>query len=104
LYPYVDILTPNQGVEHAWHKFVIRTENRSALMSHLSYNGIETKIHYEYGLYDLGVGFNYVDYSRDLYTETSAFTRECLSLPIYPELTDSEVETVVEKIKQYIDS
>jgi dTDP-4-amino-4,6-dideoxygalactose transaminase len=103
LYQYVDILTSNEGVEHAWHKFVIRTEHRSALMSHLSYQGIETKIHYDYALYDLGVGFNYVDYSRDLYTETSAFTRECLSLPIYPELSDAEVETVVEKIKQYID-
>ena len=103
LYQYCDILTPNEGVEHAWHKFVIRTENRSALMSHLSYQGIETKIHYDYALYDLGVGFNYVDYSRDLYTETSAFTRECLSLPIYPELTDAEVEIIIEKIKQYIE-
>jgi dTDP-4-amino-4,6-dideoxygalactose transaminase len=82
LYQYVDILIPGEGVEHAWHKFVIRTENRSAL---------------------IGVGFNYVDYSKDLYTETSAFTRECLSLPIYPELSDSEIETVVEKIKQYIE-
>ena len=103
LHHYLDILTPNEGVEHAWHKFVIRTANRSALMSHLSYQGIETKIHYDYALYDLGVGFNYVDYSRDLYTETSAFTRECLSLPIYPELTDAEVEIIIEKIKQYIE-
>jgi dTDP-4-amino-4,6-dideoxygalactose transaminase len=50
------------------------------------------------------VGFNYVDYSRDLYTETSAFTRECLSLPIYPELSDAEVETVADSIKRYIES
>lgn len=104
LYQYVDILTPNEGVEHAWHKFVIRTDQRSALMGHLSRNGIETKIHYESALYDLGVGFNYIDYSHDLYSETAAFTRECLSLPIYPELSDAEVETVTEKIKQYIDS
>jgi len=104
LYQHVDILMPNEGVHHAWHKFVIRTSNRSALMSRLSYHGIETKINYEYALYDLGVGFNYIDYSRDLFTETAAFTRECLSLPIYPELTDGEVETVVEKIKQYIES
>jgi len=37
-----------------------------------------------------------------LYTETAAFTQECVSLPIYPELTDSEVETITESIKQYI--
>lgn len=103
LYQYVDILVPNEGVEHAWHKFVIRTEHRSSLMNHLSQCGIETKIHYDSALYDLGVGFNYIDYSQDLYTETAAFTRECLSLPIYPELSDAEVETVAEKIKQYIE-
>ena len=104
LYQYVDILVPNKGVEHAWHKFVIRTENRSALMSHLSYNGIETKIHYDYALFDYGVGFTYANWNNsNLFSETASFTRECLSLPIYPELTDAEVETVVEKIKQYIE-
>jgi dTDP-4-amino-4,6-dideoxygalactose transaminase len=104
LYQYVDILTPNEGVEHAWHKFVIRTHHRNSLMQRLSLDGIETKIHYENALYDLGVGFNYVDYSRDLYTETSSFTRECLSLPIYPELSDAEVETVADSVKRYIES
>lgn len=102
LYQYCDVLVPNEGVEHAWHKFVIRTKNRSSLMHRLSLAGVETKIHYEHALYDLGVGFNYIDYSKDLFTETSAFTRECLSLPIYPELTDAEVETITELIRQYL--
>ena len=103
LYQYCDICVPNDHVEHAWSKFVIRTNHRSSLMHRLSLEGIETKMHYETALYDLGVGFNYVDYSRDLYTETSAFTRECVSLPIYPELTDAEVETIAEKIVNFLD-
>lgn len=102
LYQYCDILVANKDVTHAWSKFVLRTSNRNSLMHHLSLAGIETKIHYSTALYDLGVGFNYVDYSRDLYRETSAFTQECVSLPIYPELTDGEVEIVAESIKQYI--
>ena len=102
LYQYCDILTPNQDVSHAWHKFVIRTNNRNSLMHHLSLAGIETKVHYEHALYDLGVGFNYMDYSRDLYTETSAFTRECVSLPIYPELQDTEVEIIAELVRSYL--
>lgn len=104
LYQYCDILVPNEDVKHAWHKFVIRTHDRAALQSRLSQRGIETKIHYDYTLYDLEVGFHYVDHVEDRFTETASFTRECLSLPIYPELTDSEVETVVECIKDYIDS
>lgn len=102
LYQYCDILLPGKDVTHAWHKFVIRTTNRNSLMHRLSLVGIETKIHYEHALYDLGVGFNYIDYSKDLYTETSAFTRECVSLPIYPELTDIEVETIAEQVKNYL--
>jgi len=102
LYQYCDILIPNKDVTHAWSKFVIRTSNRNSLMHHLSLAGIETKIHYSSALYDLGVGFNYIDYSRDLYTETAAFTQESISLPIYPELTDLEVETITDSIKHYI--
>ena len=33
--------------------------------------------------------------------KTNQFVKECVSLPIYPELTDSEVERVVEVIKHY---
>ncbi len=102
LYQYCDILIPNQDVQHAWHKFVIRTNARNSLIYQLSLAGIESKIHYEHALYDIGVGFNYIDYSRDLYTETAAFTRECVSLPIYPELTDGEVESVAAVIRNYL--
>jgi UDP-2-acetamido-2-deoxy-ribo-hexuluronate aminotransferase len=102
LYPYCDILTANQGVQHSWHKFVIRTNARNSLMHQLSLAGIESKIHYEHALYDMGVGFNYIDYSRDLYTESAAFTRECLSLPIYPEMSDGEVEAVAAVVKNYL--
>jgi dTDP-4-amino-4,6-dideoxygalactose transaminase len=102
LYQYCDILAPNEDVMHAWSKFVIRTSNRNSLMHHLSLAGIESKIHYEHSLYDIGVGFNYIDYSRDLYTETAAFTRECVSLPIYPELTDGEVEAVAAVVRNYL--
>ena len=104
LYQYVDVLVPNEHVTHAWHKFVIRTHERTALQSRLAQNGIETKIHYQDALYDLEVGFHYVDHVEDRFTETASFTRECLSLPIYPELADCEVETIVDCIKNYIDS
>jgi dTDP-4-amino-4,6-dideoxygalactose transaminase len=100
LYQYVDILTPNEHVTHAWHKFVLRTDGRDSLLRHLTHHGIETKIHYENALYDYGVGYQYTD-PNNLYLETAAFTRECVSLPIYPELTDAEVEHVAQRIKQY---
>jgi dTDP-4-amino-4,6-dideoxygalactose transaminase len=101
LHPYVDILIPNSGTTHSWHKYVIRTGNRNGLLNYLHKNNIETRIHYDVPLYEYGVGMGYIDYAKQLFTETSAFTRECLSLPIYPELEDYEVEQVVGIIKQY---
>jgi len=101
LYQYVDVPVPTSGTTHAWHKYVIRVYNRSGLFNQLHQRGIDTRIHYEQPLYELDVGYTYIDYAHQLFTETSRFTRECLSLPIYPELEDHEVETIVEVIKQY---
>ena len=99
---WVDVLLPNPDVEHAWHKFVMRTGNRSQMQGYLASKGIETKIHYEQPLYEHPVGWDYIDYAKDLMRGSSAHAQETLSLPIYPELTDSEVEHVVDSITSYL--
>lgn len=101
LVSYVDVLLPNKDVTHAWHKFVIRLSNRHALMQYMKDNGIETKIHYDKPLFELPVGYEYTDYMTEFFRESSAYTRECMSLPIYPEMTDAEVEYVVKTIKDF---
>ena len=98
LFKYVDIVLPTEGTIHAWHKFVLRTSNRNGLMNCLSRNFIECKMHYDRALYDLPVG-NLLTF--DHHVETNQFVKQCVSLPIYPELTDGEVERVVEVIKHY---
>jgi len=101
LYQYVDFPVTTEGTTHAWSKYVIQTHSRTSLQAYLSYSKIETRIHYEDALYDFGVGFPYADYGKNFYSETSRFTRECLSLPIYPELSDGEVETIAQTVKNY---
>jgi dTDP-4-amino-4,6-dideoxygalactose transaminase len=98
---YVDIPKTTVGTIHAWHKYVIKFNDRNRLKHYLAINGIETKIHYESPLYEHPVGYPYINYASELYREASAFCSECLSLPIYPELTDSEVESIVDKIKEF---
>lgn len=103
LYQYVDVVLPGPDVTSAWHKFVIRTSSRHGLQHYMQRHGVETRIHYSQGLVDLPlVGqTNYV-WATDQFRESDAFTKECLSLPIYPELTDSEVEHVVESVLGYL--
>jgi UDP-2-acetamido-2-deoxy-ribo-hexuluronate aminotransferase len=99
---WVDVMLPNQDVEHAWHKFVMRTGNRSQMQGYLASKGIETKIHYAEPLFEHPVGWDYIDYAKDLMRGSSAHAQEALSLPIYPELADYEVEMVVNSITAYL--
>lgn len=99
----VDTPVVSPDVTHAWHKYVIRLTNRHGLKNHLSNLGIETRMHYPKALFEHHVSWQYDAYNLDTYRESVAFTRECLSLPIYPELTDAEVEFIVQSVKEYVD-
>ena len=98
---YVDVPQVTEGAIHAWHKYVIRTDKRESLKMHLSMQRIETKVHYRNPLFEEPVGYPYINYASELYREASAFCQECLSLPIYPELQDFEVERVVDSIIKF---
>ena len=98
---YVDTPETTEGTVHAWHKYVIKLNDRNGLKHHLAIKGVETKVHYEAPLYERPVGYPYINYAAELYREASTFCQECLSLPIYPELTDSEVEYIVESVKEF---
>lgn len=97
LYQYVDIIIPSEHVTHAWHKFVIRVSERAKLQQHLKEHRVDTRIHYPVALSDFGS----IQNNDGLLRESHQFCRESLSLPIYPELTDIEVEHIVTQVKNY---
>lgn len=94
--------TPSNGV-HVFHVYCIRTASRDALREHLRANGVETLIHYPTALPFLGA---YADRARGDSTFPIArrYQDEILSLPIYPEMQDDDVEYVAEKIARFYDS
>lgn len=86
------LVTPDNINEHALHKFVIDVDHRDRVAEHLRLAGIETKIHYQHPLHELP---GYQQYQGpNMISSASSLSRRCLSLPIYPELTDSEVEYI----------
>ncbi len=101
LLSYVDPILPNEGVDHAWHKYVIRLNDRHNLQTFLAKRGIQTKIHYEVPLFEHELAYDYYNYARDVFRLGTMHSKESLSLPIYPEMTDAEVETVAETIVEY---
>lgn len=87
---YVDVITPAAGVVHAWHKFVIKVKNRKNLITKLNNAGVSTRVHYQNTLSKLQDNDNAVS----KYPISDKLVNECLSLPIYPELTDYEIEYI----------
>lgn len=94
-----DVITllPDSKVDHAWHKYVVRTIHRDALRMYLQQCGVETKVHYNKALYDHAVS----PYKHVGFTVTEMHKATSLSLPIFPEMTDSEVESVVLAVNSF---
>jgi dTDP-4-amino-4,6-dideoxygalactose transaminase len=89
--------------KHAWSKFVIFNIDQRVLLNHLKTNKIEAKIHYDTMLPALTSSRDpyTVGLPEDNYPNSLKLTRTALSLPIYPELADSEVEYIVETIIRF---
>lgn len=85
---------------HAYHKFVVDIDRRDIVQRNLELKGIETRIHYREPLHELPA---YSDFAGpDILSVASALSRRVLSLPLYPELTDLEVEYVIDSLLDFV--
>jgi dTDP-4-amino-4,6-dideoxygalactose transaminase len=87
---------------HAYHKFVIDIDDRKKIQKSLDIRGIETRIHYEHPLHEIGVFRQFS--GPDWFSSASSLARRVLSLPLYPELTDLEVEYVKDQVLDAVES
>jgi dTDP-4-amino-4,6-dideoxygalactose transaminase len=88
--------------KHADQKFVIYTQERNELHQHLTDNKIESRIHYPYALSELPIAKDIIK-KPDIICTSIALSRGVLSLPIYPELSDSEIEAVADTVCKFFD-
>lgn len=90
----------NKNALHIFHKFVIKAKNRNELKTFLAENSIQSMIHYERPLFDYGLFKNY-QFKKAEIKNIYSVGKEVLSLPIYPELTNDEINYICEKIKEF---
>ena len=81
---------------HSFHKFVIDVDDRDVLQRKLADQGIETRVHYKHPLHELDAYQQYAGPS--ILSAASSLSRRALSLPIYPELTDLEVDYIIDSV------
>lgn len=85
---------------HIFHLYVVRSKKRDALQSFLKENGIETAIHYPTALPNMQA-YKYLGYRKEDFPVASIYQDEILSLPMYPELTEEQIDFVCERIKSF---
>jgi dTDP-4-amino-4,6-dideoxygalactose transaminase len=100
---YIQVPEVPSGREHNFHLFVIRAKNRDALRQHLHARGIGTGIHYPEPLH-LTPAYRKLGYAmRGSLPVAEALAPEILSLPMYPELSESQIDQVTEAVLEFFD-
>jgi dTDP-4-amino-4,6-dideoxygalactose transaminase len=91
------LIQKNEVLLHACHKYVITTNERDSLYSKLHKDGIDCKIHYEYPLHELSCFRS----DLDMLSKASILSRRVLSLPLFPELTNNEIEYIIDRVLRH---
>lgn len=82
---------------HVFHQYVVRCHDRDSLRRHLERDRIGTAVHYPQPVHLQPAYAGRLGGPGDL-PETEAAAGEILSLPIYPQLTDHNIERVIDRI------
>jgi dTDP-4-amino-4,6-dideoxygalactose transaminase len=100
---YVRIPTAREDVLHSWHLYVIRLRldrlriDRSTFIEELTKRGVGTSVHFipihHHSFYREGFGFSTADYPV-----TEKVFPEMISLPLYPLMTENDVDRVAEAV------
>jgi len=104
-----DVLLPQEmdHSKHVYHLYVIQVKGgnkkRNQLRTYLGENGIASGLHYPIPLH-LQKCFNNLGYSEGTFPVTEKLASTGLSLPIFPELEDEQIEYIADKISQFFKS
>ena len=94
------VITPKEMdyAKHVYHLYVIRTEKRDELQHALKEAGVATGLHYPIPLH-LQPPYKYLGYKEGDFPVTEKLANEGLSLPMFAELTEAEIEKIAQVIK-----
>jgi dTDP-4-amino-4,6-dideoxygalactose transaminase len=85
---------------HVYHLYVVQTDAREQLQTYLSEKGIGTLIHYPTPAH-LQKAYKFLGYKEGDLPNTEAVANRILSLPMFPELTDAQVDQVIAAIREF---
>jgi dTDP-4-amino-4,6-dideoxygalactose transaminase len=88
------------GATHVYHLYIIRTEKRNELQNYLNENGIGTLIHYPIPPH-LQQAYANLGFKKGDFPFAEKIANTCLSLPMWPGMTQEMISEITSKIKTY---
>jgi len=88
---------PNESI---YNQYTLRVARRDALQTHLKEKQIGSAVYYPLSLH-LQPCFEYLGLKRGSFPESERATQEVISLPVYPELTQSQLDEVIEAVRGF---
>ena len=89
------------GCRHVYHLFVIRCKDRDGLVDFLGKKDVSCVIHYPVPIH-LQKAYADLGYSAGAFPVTERVTKEIVSLPMYPELTEEQIWHVCEGVGKFV--
>lgn len=87
-----------EGAEPAWHLYVVRVRDRDGVASRLAGLGVGTGVHYPTPVH-LQPAYASLGHARGAFPAAEAFAAECLSLPMFAEITPAQQEAVASALR-----
>jgi len=94
------VVPPADVLGHIYNQFVIRVPRRDELQAHLRAQGIGTEVYYPVPLHRQAC-FSELGYGPGSLPHAERAAAETLALPIYPELSDAQLDYVVDSIAEF---
>lgn len=89
------------GARHVFHQYVVRVANRDAVKERLARDGVSSAVFYPIPLH-LQECFAGLGLREGSFPESEKAAREVLALPIFPQLTESEIERVADALRRAV--
>jgi dTDP-4-amino-4,6-dideoxygalactose transaminase len=86
---------------HVWHLFVVLHERRDEIRKGLEERGVQTGLHYPIPVH-LQKAYAHLGYGRGEFPVAERVARECLTLPLFSEMTERQQDAVIEAIEDVL--
>jgi len=98
--PKIRIQQKPDWADGVYHIFVTTTDDKGAFVKHLSENGIDAAFHYPVPCH-LQKAYANLNYKRGDFPNSEYLADHCVSLPMFAELTDDDVNKVITIVNKY---